>query len=69
MYNQGVSEMWMSLHTLQEIHKINDKIPLTRHNNLFKHVTIKKWNIKQPHTSVHHPRLLKSRLQQTEDHI
>ena len=38
--------MWMSLHTLQEIHKINDEISGTRHDNLFKHVPIQKWDIK-----------------------
>ena len=32
--------MWMSLHSLQEIHKINDDIPDKRHDNLLRHVTI-----------------------------
>ena len=30
-----MSILGMSLHTLQEIHKINDKISGTRHDNLF----------------------------------
>ena len=37
--NQGASYMWMSLHTLQEVHKMNGDIPGTRHYNLFKHFT------------------------------
>ena len=55
--NQGASKMWMSLHTLQEIHKINDDISGKRHDNLFKHVLIQKWDIKKPHPSGHHPRV------------
>ena len=61
--NQGASNMWMSLHTLQEIHKINDKISGTRHDNLLKHAPIPKWDIKRPQTSGHHPRVLKYILQ------
>ena len=55
--------MWMSLHTLQEIHKINDDISDTRHDNLYKHVSIKKRDIKRPQPSGHNPRVPKSRLQ------
>ena len=55
--NQGASERWISLHTLQEIQKINDNITGTRHDNLFKYVTIQKWDIKKPHPSGHHPRV------------
>ena len=61
--------MWMSLHTLQEIHKINDEIPGTKNDNLFKHVLIQKLDIKQPQPIGHHPRVPKSILQQIEDHI
>ena len=61
--------MWMSLHTLQEIHKINDDITGTRQDNLFKFVTVKKRDIKQPQPSSHNSRVPESRLQQTEDHI
>ena len=56
--------MWMSIHTLQEIHKTNDEILGTRYDNLFKHDPIQKWDIKQPHPSGHHPRVLKCILQQ-----
>ena len=48
--------MWMSLYILQEIQKINDDISGTRHDNLFRHVPIQKWDIKKPHPSRHHPR-------------
>ena len=61
--NQGSSEVWMSLHTLQEIQKINDEISSTRHDKLFKHIPIQKWDTKQPQPSGHHPRVPKSRLQ------
>ena len=44
--NQGGSDIWTELHTLQEIYKINDKIPVTRHDHLFKHFSIQKWVIK-----------------------
>ena len=40
--NQGASDMWMSLHILQEIHNINGEIYGTRYDKLFKHVTIQK---------------------------
>ena len=58
--NQGSSEIWMSIHFLKEIHKINDEIPGTRHDNMFKHIPIQKWDIERPHPNGHHPRLLKS---------
>ena len=61
--------MWMSLHTLQETQKINDEISSTRHDNLFKHVPIKKWDIKQPRPIGHHPRVPESILQKTWDNI
>ena len=61
--NQGASEIWMLLHTLQEIQKINDKILGTIHDNLFKPVPIQKWYINRPHTSVHLSRVPKSILQ------
>ena len=67
--NQGSSDICMSLHTLQTIHKINDKIRSTRHYNFLKHIPIQKWDINRPHTSGHHPRGSESRLQQTEYHI
>ena len=37
--------MCISLHTLQEIEKINDEIYGTSHDNLFKRVPIQKWDI------------------------
>ena len=55
--------MWISLHNLQEIHIINDNIPCKKHDNLFKHVPIQKWDIKRPQTSGHHPRVSKYILQ------
>ena len=55
--------MWISLNTLQEIHKINDDISGTIHDNLFKHVTIQKWDIKEPQPIGHHTRAPKSILQ------
>ena len=61
--------MRMSLHTLQEVHKINDEIPGARYDKFFKHVTIQQWYIMRPQTSGHHPRVPKSRLQYTEDHV
>ena len=64
--NQVASEMWVSLHTSQAIHKINDNISGTRHDKMLPY---KKWDIKRPHTSGHHPRVPESILQQTEDHI
>ena len=60
--NQEASEIWMSLHTLQEIHKIDDKISGTRHDNFFKHVPIQKWDVKRPQHSCHGPRVPKYRL-------
>ena len=38
--NEGASEMWMSIHILQEIHNINDEIYGTRYDNLFIYVPI-----------------------------
>ena len=61
--------MWMLLHNLQKNHNLNDEIPSTRHDKLLKRVPVKKWDTKQPHPISHHPRLHKSRLQQTENHI
>ena len=61
--NQGASKMWMSLHNLQEIQKINDEISVTRHENLIKHVPIQKRDIKHNQPNSHHPRVPKYRLQ------
>ena len=69
LYNQGESEMCISLHTIHEIHNINDEIPGARYDNLFKNVPIQKWDIKLPQPSVHHPRVPELRFQQIEDHI
>ena len=54
---------------LTRIHRINENIPGTRHDNLFKHVPIQKWDIKKPHPRGNNPRVPKNRLQQTEYHI
>ena len=54
---------------LQKKHKINDKIPSTRHDKILKHVPIQKWYTKQPKQSGNHTRLPKSRVQQDKDHI
>ena len=35
--------MWISLHNLQEIHKINDKLSGSRHDNLFNMFPSKHW--------------------------
>ena len=67
--NKGASEIWMSLNTLNQIHKFNDEIPGTRYDNLLKYVTIQKWGIKKPQTRSHNPRVPKSILQKTEDYI
>ena len=61
--------MWISLHALQKNHKIDDNIPSTRHDNFPKHVTIQKWYIKRPQSSINHPRVPKYILQQAEDPI
>ena len=53
----------MSLHTEQEIQKINDNIPGTRYDNVFKHFPIQEWYIKRPQTTGNHPRVPESRLQ------
>ena len=45
--NEKASEIWMLLHTLQEIHKVNDEISVTRHDNLLKYVPIPKWYTKR----------------------
>ena len=67
--NKGASEMWMSLHTLQENHKINNEIPSTRHYYLIKHVPLQKYYIKLPQPIGHHPRVSESRLQPAEYQI
>ena len=67
--NQEECEMWMSLHVLQKNHKINDNFPSTTYDNLTKHVTIKKWDVKEPHPSGNNPRVPKSILQQAKYHI
>ena len=61
--NQGGSDIWTELHTLQEIYKMNDNILGTRHDNLFNPGTLQKRDTKKPQPRGHHPRLTKSGLQ------
>ena len=54
---------------LTKIHKINDKIPSTRHDNLPEHDPIPKSYIKRPHPRGNHTRVPKLRLKQAKDNI
>ena len=67
--NQGSREIWLPLHVIQKIHKVNDKITSPRHGYLPEHVQIQQWDIKWPQPSSNHPRILQSRLQQVKNHI
>ena len=44
--NQGAREMWVSLHSIQEIHKTHGKIIGTIYGKISEHVPIKIWDIK-----------------------
>ena len=58
--------MWLPLHYIQKVHKVNYNITSTRYRNFPEHVPIQKWDIKRPQPRRNFPRVPGSRLQQAK---
>ena len=61
--------MWLPLHAIKKVHKVNDNITSTRHVNLPEHVPIQKWDIQWSQLIINHPRVPQYILQQGKNHI
>ena len=67
--NQGAREIWVSLHSIQEIHETHGKTIGTIYGKISEHVPIKIWDIKWTHPSGNNLGVSQNLLQQDKNHV